>query len=41
MVRGHKEILDIILLDGLHPLDPFSPSVLGSKIIDVHPLDIA
>ena len=39
--RGHKQFFDAVIFYGLHPLDPFTASVLGTEIRDAHPLDIA
>ncbi len=42
MVGGrHKQILDVILIDGLHTLDSLSATVLRLEIIHRHSLDIS
>ncbi len=41
MGRGHQQILDIVIIDGLHTFDAPSASVLGLEIVDGHSLDIA
>lgn len=40
MVGGHEQVLDIILLNGLHPLDALASAVLASEIIHIHTLDV-
>ena len=41
MVLGQDQILDIILIDGLHTLDSFAAAVLALEIVLGHSLDIA
>ena len=39
--HGHEQLLDIIVLDGLHALDSLAAPVLGTEVVRGHPLDIA
>ena len=41
MVRGHEQILDVIVLQGLHALDTLAATVLILEIIKSHTLDVA
>ena len=40
VVGGHQKVLNVVLLDGLHPLDALSAAVLGPEIVHVHALDV-
>ena len=41
MVLGQNQILDIVLIDGLHTLDSFAATVLALEIVLGHSLDVA
>lgn len=41
VVLGQDQILDIVLIDGLHALDSFAATVLALEIVLGHSLDIA
>ena len=41
MVRGHEKILDEVLIDRLHSLDPLAAAVLALEIVHGHSLDVA
>ena len=41
VVGGHEKVLNIVLLNGLHPLDALAAAVLASEIVHIHPLDIS
>ena len=41
MGRGHEEILDDVLLLGLHPRDALAPALLAAIRLHVRPLDVA
>ena len=38
---GHQKLIDIIVLDGFHSLDPMASPMLALEIIKAHTLDIA
>ena len=37
---GHHQILDVILIDGLHALDTLAAAVLALEIVGGHTLDV-
>ena len=41
VIGGHQKVLDEVLLDGLHSLDPLAAPVLALEVVHGHPLDIA
>ncbi len=38
--RGHKQIFDEVVLDGLHALNALAAAVLRTEIIHRHALDV-
>ena len=40
MGGGHQQILDIVVLDGLHSLDALAAPVLGFEVVHRHALDV-
>ena len=37
----HQKVFDVVVLDGLHPLNAAPAAVLAAEIVHAHPLDIA